>query len=263
MTTLDSLLQQAKHGQTMSVPASWGQGRTVFGGLSAALLNSAMAYELADSRHLRAQTTQFIGPLNLDEPFLVEVEHLRDGKNVTQMQARLLQRDRVAVQAMAAFGTDRESKAKFQPEVAVLSEPPLKPNWIPQIPKVTPKFQRYIDLKIDEGGYPFTGKSNPYYRGWMRLSTAPSVLTDAHIIALLDVWPPTVLQMLKWPAPASTLSWNVEFTHPHPEIANDDWLAYECKTRQAGEGYAHTEATICAPNGQMIALSRQTVTVFD
>lgn len=263
MTTIDTLLSQAKDGATMTVPATWGQGRTVFGGLSAALLNSAMGQELSDARHLRAQTVQFIGPLNLDEPFSVEVEHLRDGKNVTQMQARLLQNDRVAVQAMAAFGTGRESKARFQSEPKELAEQPSKPNWIPQIPKVTPKFHRYIDLKIDQGGYPFTGKQNPYYRGWMRLSTPPKVMTDAHLIALLDVWPPTVLQMLKWPAPASTLSWNIEFTHPHPEISSTDWLAYECETRQAGEGYAHTEATIHAPNGQLIALSRQTVTVFD
>ncbi|MFQ3230535.1 acyl-CoA thioesterase [Reinekea sp.] len=263
MTTIDSLLIQAKHGAQMSVPSTWGQGRTVFGGLSAALLNSAMVNELNDARLMRVQNIQFIGPLLLDEPFEIQVTHLRDGKNVTQMLAQLIQDGKIAVQAMAAFGTDRESKATYQPEPAVLSAEPVKPNWIPQIPKVTPKFHRYIDLRIDEGGYPFTGKSNPYYRGWMRFTDASEQITDAHIIALLDVWPPTTLQLLKWPAPASTLSWNVEFTHPHPELSASDWLAYECKTRQAGNGYAHTEATIHAPNGQLIALSRQTITVFD
>jgi acyl-CoA thioesterase len=80
---------------------------------------------------------------------------------------------------------------------------------------------------------------------------------------LIDVWPPTVLQQLKWPAPASTMSWNVEFIHPHPVIAPTDWLGYECVTRQAAQGYAHTEANIYTPDGTLIALSRQTVTVFD
>jgi acyl-CoA thioesterase len=263
MTTLDSLLAQAQNGNSMTVPANWGQGRTVFGGLSAALLNRAMTNELVDGRLMRVQNTQFIGPLLLGEPFEIQVIHLRDGKNVTQLQAQLIQKGQIAVQAMAAFGTDRESKAVYEPEREVLDTPPAKPNWIPQIPKVTPKFHRYIDLRIDEGGYPFTGKSNPYYKGWMRLTDAPQALTDAHIVALIDVWPPTTLQLLKWPAPASTLSWNVEFIHPHPELAPTDWLAYECKTRQAARGYGHTDANIFAANGQLIAVSRQTVTVFD
>ena len=263
MTTIDSLLLQAKHGARISVPADWGQGRTVFGGLSAALLNRAMVNELTDDRLLRVQSVQFIGPLLLDEPFDIQVIHLRDGKNVTQLQAQLIQNSKIAVQAMAAFGTDRESKAVFQPIGIKLDKPPKKPNWIPQIPKVTPKFHRYIDLSIDEGGYPFTGKSNPYYRGWMRFSDLSERITDAHLVALVDVWPPTTLQLLKWPAPASTLSWNLELVHPQPTILPTDWLAYECKTRQAARGYAHTEASIYAPNGQLIALSRQTITVFD
>lgn len=247
----------------MSVPAGWGQGRTVFGGLSAALLNHAMVGEQADARPMRVQNIQFIGPLQVDEPFTVQVVHLRDGKNVTQLQAQLVQKGKIAVQAMAAFGADRESKAQYQAAAATLSAAPQRPNWIPQIPKVTPKFHRYIDLRIDEGGYPFTGKSNPYYRGWMRFSQPPQQMTDAHILALIDVWPPTTLQLLKWPAPASTLSWNVELTRPHPVLDPTHWLAYECKTRQAGSGYAHTEASIYAPNGQLIGLSRQTITVFD
>jgi acyl-CoA thioesterase len=109
---------------------------------------------------------------------------------------------------------------------------------------------------------PFTGRKKAMYEGWMRLSHPPETFTDAHLISLIDVWPPTVLQQLKWPAPASTLSWNVEFVHPHPAISGTDWIGYRCNTVQAAEGYAHTEAEIYAPDGTLIALSRQLVTVF-
>lgn len=263
MSTIDHLLAQAKHGAVIEVPETWGQGRTVFGGLSAALLNRAMTLELADHRHMRVQNVQFIGPLLTLAPIKIEVIHLRDGKNVTQMQAQLIQNDRVAVQAMAAFGTDRISKLNRPAEPAKLPATPKKPNWIPQIPKVTPKFQRHIDMKIVEGGFPFTGRHKDIYNGWMRLSDAPAAITDAHLIALIDVWPPTVLQQLKWPAPASTLSWNVEFIHPHPPIQPSDWMSYQCQTRQAAQGYAHTEANIFTPDGTLIAISRQVVTIFD
>lgn len=262
METIDELLASAKHGEQLLVPNHWGQGRTVFGGLSAALLYQAMRNDLAPEREMRAFNVQFIGPLNADEPFTMEVEHLRDGKNVTQLQARIYQHERVSVQAMAAFGQHRESKIRVAARNKDVSSPPEKAMWVPQVPKVIPKFHRHIDWKIDNGGIPFTGSSSADYGGWMRFSEPPTAITDAHIIALIDIWPPTILQMLRWPAPASTMTWNVEFIHPHPVISPQDWLAYECVTRQAAEGYGHTEATIYAQDGTPIALSRQCVTVF-
>ncbi|EAR11350.1 acyl-CoA thioesterase [Reinekea blandensis] len=262
MTQIDELLSVARQGRELVIPESWGQGRTVFGGLSGALMLQAMTSELLDARDLRVMTTQFIGPLNTDEPFTIEVEHLRDGKNVTQMQARLCQCGQVSVQAMAAFGQERASKINVRQPPAERAPVPEKANWVPQIPKVTPKFHRYIDLKIDEGGMPFTGRKTSHYRGWMRLSEAPATFTDAHLMALIDVWPPTVLQLLRWPAPASTLSWNVEFVHPHPPIRGTDWIGYDVDTVQAADGYGHTEAKIYAQDGTLLALSRQLVTVF-
>ncbi len=260
---IDELLGAAKHDVSLVVPGSWGQGRTAFGGLTAALANHAMTAELGDERDMRVQTVQFVGPLLTDEAFDIVVTHLRDGKNVTQMQCQLIQNGQVAVQAMAAFGNDRVSKVAVRPAPQTLQSAPEKANWIPQIPKVTPKFHRHIDLRIEQGGMPFTGKKNAAYRGWMRFTDAPAKMTDAHLIALIDVWPPTVLQMLKWPAPASTLSWNVEFLHPHPVIEPRQWLHYDCITQQAADGYGHTEAKVYTEDGTLIALSRQLVTVFD
>ncbi len=260
--SIDQLLELAIHGTKMVVPSSWGQGRTVFGGLTAALLNQAMRRELPDAYMLRVQNTQFIGPVLLDEPFEIEVTHLRDGKNVTQLQGRIVQDGQIAAQANVAYGIERESKITFTESNIELPSAPEKATWIPQIPKITPKFHKHMDIKIVDGGAPFSGKKTAIYNGWMRFSKSPGVITDAQIIALIDVWPPTVLQTLKWPVPASTLSWNVEFIHPHPVISASEWLAYRCITRQAAGGYAHTEASIYTQSGQLIAISRQTVTVF-
>lgn len=97
----------------------------------------------------------------------------------------------------------------------------------------------------------------------MRFSEAPAEVTDAHLIALIDAWPPTILQMLRWPAPASTMSWNLEFIHPHGPVAGDDWFAYQADTRQAADGYCHSEANIWDTRGELIAISRQIIAVFD
>ncbi|MFT4941090.1 MAG: acyl-CoA thioesterase [Paraglaciecola sp.] len=69
--------------------------------------------------------------------------------------------------------------------------------------------------------------------------------------------------MLRWPAPASSMSWKVEFIHPHSTFQPTDWFAYQAQTRQAADGYGHTEANIWDAKGKLIAVSRQTVTIFD
>ena len=69
-------------------------------------------------------------------------------------------------------------------------------------------------------------------------------MTDAHIVALVDAWPPALLPHLKGPAPASSLSWALEIVHPRPAMKPDDWLLYRATIDQAGAGYGHTHAGI-------------------
>ncbi len=241
----------------------WSQGRTVYGGLSAAMLYMASKSHIHSLRVLRSISTNFVGPLLVDVPFTIQVEVIREGKNVSQVQARAIQEDKVAVVAQCCFGENRASKISVKNAELHDLPTPTNAKFIPQIPKVTPKYFRHIDLSINDGGIPFTGKSSTSYGGWMRYTTAPESITDGHIIGLIDAWPPTVIQMLKWPAPASTINWNLEFIHPHRDVKPKDWFAYKSHTRHADAGYAHSEATIWDSHGKVIALSRQTIAVFD
>jgi hypothetical protein len=58
---------------------------------------------------------------------------------------------------------------------------PEKANFIPNIPKVTPKFFRHYQLSIDSGGLPFTGRKSSNYYGWMRFKKPPQSINEAHI----------------------------------------------------------------------------------
>jgi len=245
------------------VDTKWAQGRTLYGGLSACMLYAAAREYVEPARLLRSMSTNFVGPLLSANDFSIQVEIIRAGKNVSQLQARALQDGKICVVSQFCFGEDRASKIKVVNNDAHNMQPPKKAKFIPQIPKVTPKFLRHFDLAIEHGGIPFTGKKDSHYYGWMRYKTPPKEMSDAHIIGIIDTWPPTLLQMMKWPAPASTVSWNLEFIHPHRPILASDWFAYKADTRQAAGGYGHTEATIWDSHGEVIALSRQTVAVFD
>ena len=246
-----------------SIPKDWAQGRTAYGGISAGIIYSAMQNHVDAHVLLRAYTTNFIGPLALETPFDVSVEVLRQGKNVVQILGKITQNEKLCVMAQGVFGQSRDSSVVVENDDNHSMVLPKKPNFIPQIPKVTPKFLRHFDLSIEDGGIPFTRKKTSHYHGWMRFKQPPKTYAIAHLISAIDSWPPTLLQMLKWPAPASTVSWHIDFLHPLPEMSGENWLGYQALTRQANDGYGHTEATVYDQYNQAIALSRQTVAVFD
>ncbi len=247
----------------LTIPSDWAQGRTAFGGISAGMIYQAISTQVHDNRVLRSYTTNFVGPLALNEPFRIVVTSLRTGKNVSQFTGEIIQNNAVCVFVQACFGTARQSGISVTNTDKHDMPTPTKAKFIPQIPKVTPKFFRHFDLAINAGGMPFTRKDTSFYHGFMRFTQPPQKITDAHLITMIDAWPPTLLQMLRWPAPASTVSWNLEFIHPHKTVSGHDWFAYQVNTRQAADGYGHTEATIWNSNNDVVALSRQTVAVFD
>lgn len=247
----------------LEISKQWAQGRTVYGGLSAAMVYEAIKYHVSEDRVMRSFNCSFVGPLATETPFHIDVEVLRQGKNATQIIAKAVQNEQVALLCQVCFGVARQSKISVLNSETHPMAIPKKAKFIPQIPKVTPKFLRHFELAIVEGSLPFTASKKSNVDGWMRFKNPPSSLNDAHLIALIDAWPPTVLQLLKWPAPSSTMCWNIEFLHPHQQWQPNDWFAYRAITRQAADGYAHTEANIWDQQGQLIALSRQTVGIFD
>ncbi|MGP9496434.1 acyl-CoA thioesterase domain-containing protein, partial [Pseudoalteromonas sp. AOP7-A1-14] len=56
---------------SMQFPANWCQGRTAFGGLSAALLYQAVRQQVDQSRRLLSISTNFVGPLLADTDFTI------------------------------------------------------------------------------------------------------------------------------------------------------------------------------------------------
>lgn len=260
---IDQLFAQLNkdRAESIYIPASWGQGRTAYGGISAALIYEAFKGHLQDGRLLRSLYITFVGPVLLDEALDIEVSFLREGKNVTQLQGRMLQKGAVVVQAQASFGLDMPSAITVANNDKHYLQ---KPDKVPQlVDSQLPAFLQHIDIRLLEGDLPFSGSSYSSLGGWMRYVDTPQCLTDSHLLALIDAWPPATLQMAADVAPASSLSWNIEFIYPHKAFRPDEWFAYRAHTRQAAGGYGHTEANIWDEDGELVALSRQTVMVFD
>lgn len=258
----EKLLEVAASGGEFTIPSSWAQGRASFGGLIAALVFDRMAHIVAPGRPMRSMQVSFVGPVTPDEPATVEAEILREGKAVSQVLGRIVQGGEPRLVALASFGGDRESAVAVESVPAPEAKAVGDCQPLSYIKGVTPEFTQHIEMRWAFGGFPFSGVGGREMGGWMQFREAPETITDAHIVALVDAWPPAVLPHLKSPAPASSLSWALDIMHPRPEIRPDDWLLYRATIDQAGAGYGHTQAGIWTSRGELVATSRQTVTVF-
>lgn len=257
----DQMLEQARSG-AVTLPADWGQGRAIFGGVIGAIALQAMRQQLADERPLRSLSISFIGPVQAEQPVTVTAEVLRQGKSVTQAEARLHQDGEVRLVALGSFGHGRESSVAVPAIEAPEAPAPEDCRELPMIEGVTPAFIRHTPMRFGLGGFPFTGHQGRTMGGWMRFAEPPASVREEHLVGLIDAWPPAVLPHLKKPAPASSLAWTMELMQPAPPIAPDDWLLYEAVVEQAADGYAQTRAGVWTAAGELVALSRQTVTVF-
>ncbi|WP_339531931.1 acyl-CoA thioesterase [Pseudomonas mucidolens] len=248
----------------VSVPPEWAQGRATFGGLVAALQYEALRAQVPDDRPLRSLAITFVGPVAPDVSASYQVEVLREGKAVSQLLGRVVQNAEVMTLVQASFGASRASEI----DVEALPAPPFK-HWdecqeLPYIKGVTPEFMRHLAMRWSVGGLPFTGNKSRDMGGWVRLrgDVKEEPLTEAHILALVDAWPPALLPHLNRPAPGSTLTWTIEFIQPLQSLSTLDWCQYHVEIEHARDGYGHAAAALWGPDGQLIAISRQTVVVF-
>lgn len=250
--------------QAVHIPAQWGQGRASFGGLVAALVYEAMRAQVPDGRPPRSLAITFVGPAAPDVPISFTVEVLREGKAVSQVLGRAVQDGQVVTIVQGSFGAGRDSRIAVQAEPAPQAKPVDECQELPYIPNVTPEFTRHLAMRWAIGGMPFSGNPSREMGGWVRLrdQTRIEAADEAHLLALVDAWPPAVLPHLTAPAPGSSLTWTIEFVQPMSTLSTADWCLYRAQIEHARDGYGHVAAALWSPTGELLAISRQTVAVF-
>ncbi|ARU58919.1 acyl-CoA thioesterase, TesB family protein [Oleiphilus messinensis] len=263
---IDEYLAQVRQGELQSIRPGWGQGRTTFGGLVAALLLENLASEVEASNLLRSISVNFCGPLLINEPFQLARQVLSKGKSISQLNSQAIQAGNVVTQLTACYGIERASDIEVEASKVELGKPG-EGTLIPFIPGITPEFIEHVEMRVNRGGLPFTKSKSTELAGWVRLRNLTGAVRDPHLLAIVDSWPPVVLQLLAKPCPSASVSWSMEICQPlsllQSEVLADDWLYYDAVVEQAHHGYAHTVARIYHSDGTLIALSRQLIAVYD
>ncbi len=245
----------------VEIPEGWGQGRATFGGIVAGLIYQAMQLNVGQDKLIRNLSINFVGPV---EPGVLSIgtDLLREGKAVSVVEGRGIQDGQVKAQLTASFGAARGTQ--IQASGAKMPEAKSPENCIelPYIEGVTPEFTRHFLCQYAFGGLPFSGTISRELGGWISYREAQPEITVTEILGLIDAWPPATLPWIKKPAPASTLTWNIQFLHPMPTISPLDKCLYQAYVENAEDGYGYAHSKLWTPKGDLIALSQQTVAVF-
>jgi acyl-CoA thioesterase len=247
------------------IPADWQQGRTTFGGLIAALAVQAMR-DIAGSAwdatvSLRALQTSFIGPV-ASGPVDVAVEVLREGKHVRQVQALVRQAGQTAAHLLGVFGSPRDTVVPpMAPPQPAVARSPDDSIATPYIAGVTPEFTRHFDFRWGEGTMPYSGADSWHSRLHLRLKSEvihPELLT----VLLADSPPSPVISRFTRPAPASSVSWELELRPVAAAEQGNAWWRVDTDVIAAAGGYVNQVSKLWTPSGELASIGYQVVAVY-
>lgn len=257
---IDQILDAADAGECTPIGADWGQGRTLFGGLSAAILCRWLQRDVPPERRLRSLEIAFARPFMAEQPYRVEIEPLTEGRNLTMCAARLWQQDKLCVQARADFIRSLDSAVVIDHFVLPAMAPPEASP--PMKGGALPAFFSHFDARLGTAALPFSGASIDELGGYMRFAVAPRELSDAHLVCLVDTWPPTASTRYRGVKPLSTIGWTLHFADSVKSVAADGLLGYHSQVHFGIAGISSTSADIWAPDGRLLARSTQNNIVY-
>ena len=257
-TLMHSGKQTGETAMSFHVPDSWMQGRTTYGGLTAALCLEA-AMSTSGGRPIRSAQIAFVGPVSGDVECTATL--LREGKNTVFTSVRMIGETGVAAEAIFAFGAHRESSLNFAhlpaPEVTAPDE---TASFFGDSPK-RPAFTRNFNIRLAKGKPPMSGAPDADMSLWMRHkdgAVAPDALS---VLALADAPPPAALAMLTGPARISSMTWMAEFLTDDIQT-EQGWFLARHVADTSKDGYNSQAMTLWNTSGQPIMMGRQPIAVF-
>jgi hypothetical protein len=241
---------------TLHVPAEWMQGRPVFGGLPAALALRAMRQHVRTP--LRTLQATFLAPVP-EGPVTARARVLRQGKNATHVEARIVDGEATLALLVGVFGAPRSSAVRLRPaQPRIIGGASIPFRYLPGL---TPAFTQHFTGRWRKGLPPFTGdtQTQQVLDIGMRDTGAAG---EAQVLALADFIAPVALSHLKSPAPGSTLTWMVEMLAAElGSLPLEGWRV-DAELIAAVDGYTSQSVMLWGPGGVPVALSRQSMVIF-
>jgi acyl-CoA thioesterase len=254
--------ERTETGLRADIPDAWKQGRTAYGGMSAALSLNAARSVLSEDRPLRSALIGFVGPAAgaVD----ITAEALRSGKTAASVRTRLTGESGIGTEAVFTFAAPRSSVLSLAPTGLPdgVTAPPAGADGM-GFPGGAPQFTANFELYPAAGGTPpFSGDAAfPPLRLWTRHKDPASRSGVEALLCLADALPPAVTTAMGDFAPLSSMTWMVDMLDDDLGTS-DGWYLLESAADHAREGYSSQAMTIWNSDGRCVVKGRQMVTVF-
>lgn len=257
MTPIADILANAARtetGVTCAIPGDWMQGRTAYGGLSAALaLQAALDLE-PDLPPLRSAQVAFIGPLAGQAT--VTATKLRRGRNAAFLQADVASEAGLGLRATFVF---------MAPLASAIAH-----DLAPRAPLPPPAPDAEIYTGPDDGFFtsnfnfhdPKAAHGPAEWLRWARLRARNGLHPMVELMAIGDALPPAAFKLIEdRRAPLSSLNWQINFVAPDP-ATEDGWWLLASTADTAHHGYSSQRMTVWNARGDPIAEAMQGVAIF-
>lgn len=244
-------------GFALDVPSHWHQGRTAYGGLSAALALVAARRVSGATVPLRSAQIAFVGPLY--GAIEVRARVLRSGKNATWVGVELTREGEVGLAATFVFmgPVDTSLHLNDTPPptdlIPLADAPPL--DW----GEHGPQFQiRHFEQRF---ALPRNTERRPEMCWWVRPNDHAEL--DPMLSALLsaDAVPPGVMPLLKRGTRISSMTWQVNALTPAP-ATRDGWWLLRSTGSYSEHGCSSQHMELWNAAGEPIFAAMQSVALF-
>jgi len=241
----------------VAITPDWMQGRTAYGGLSAAICLETALRAVPDAPPLRSAVVTFVGPIAGDVEARGKI--LRQGKSVTVVEAEVSGAQGLATRCVFAFGAARASQwnRTFTPKPE-MAPPEACGAYFPD--GKGRAFLRHFDARLAKGGRPASGSHEYDHFIWVRHKDVRANGVVA-LVALADMPPPALYAMFTKHAPISSMTWMANVLCADPET-RDGWWLLEMRAEHAGDGYASQDMLVWSRDGGLVIAGRQCVAVF-
>lgn len=234
------------------VPDAWLQGRTAYGGLSAALaLHAAMASD-EGLPPLRSALVAFIGPLSGD--VTVRATRLRRGRNAAFVQADVESDAGLGLRATFVFMGTVASQLDIHSGTAPVAPVPNADDRVLRCHPAVAFSQNFEMVDRHDA-------ERAEWLRWVRLRDRAGLHPMVELMAVADCLPPVALKLLGRPAPVSSMTWQLNLLGDAP-VTDDGWWLLQATSDYVRAGSSSQHMGIWAADGTPVAHQMQSVAVF-
>ena len=241
------------------VSPDWRAGRGPHGGYLAAMILRALTETVADPRRAPRSLTIHYARAPEPGPVIIRTVVEREGRSLSTLSARMERDGTLIALALAAFSVPWRA-----PEISELAPPAVDPpdpvRESGLLHPAAPHFTRHLVLQPRLNAPPFTGSDGPMdFTAWVGLAQ-PRALDALSLAFFSDALLPAVFMRLTEPSVVPTVDLTVHFRASLPRSSDADpgeLCLARMSTRVIHEGFFEEDGVIWAPDGTVLAQSRQ------